>query len=105
MNEIKILRVPDEQIPEVYNGHLDEGTLMVLEDGLMICNIIPPDQQPALLAALLEGAGAERHLLSLSESESIEHHTDEGRFLYLYEFDSENKYDEVWVLPTPEEMI
>ncbi len=63
MSKIEVLRVPDERIPsQVCKGDgkwrdVSEGDLMVVVGG-NLTHGIPSEWKPALLAALLEDAGA-----------------------------------------------
>ncbi len=60
MSKIKVLRVPDEQMNSVeVNESYPDGTLIV-RGPERTSLIVLPDEKPALLAALLEGAGAVR---------------------------------------------
>ncbi len=59
MSKIEVLRVPDKRI-SVYNAGLCcEGTLVFVMNGAEVYTI-GPEWHPALLAALLENAGAKR---------------------------------------------
>ncbi len=56
MSKIEVLRVPDERRSEE-SGRFPEGTLIGLYGGIRMFHV-KPEYQPALLAALLDDAGA-----------------------------------------------
>ena len=56
MNKIEVRRVPDEQLIHLKHN-LPDGAIVLHGDN-RTRRVIMPDEQPALLAALLEQAGA-----------------------------------------------
>ncbi len=59
MSKIEVRRVPDKRISAYNAGLCCEGTLVFVMNGAEVYTI-DPEWHPALLAALLEGAGAVR---------------------------------------------
>jgi len=65
MSKIEVLRVPDERMNEVgrteRHGLIPEGTLCIIKHHFCTA-MIYPNEKPALLAALLEDAGAAKFI-------------------------------------------
>ena len=108
MSKIEVLRVTDERI-SIKNGHIrveiHSKTAWYDTTTNTYTGLLPDELKPALLAALLEDAGAMKVEID-DVLDRREHHSDKGRFEYLYAFTSESMFyvdDEFWLLAIREE--
>ena len=85
MSKIEVLRVPDERLDNDLNEGFPHGTLVWVRGKYEFPVAVLPDEQPALLAALLEDAGAVKVLI------------DEGTIAENYQWQIENGY--AYILP------
>ena len=99
MNKIEVLRVPDERIGRTYWKPEHDGDLAIVvlhESGdRAVVAIVEKQYHPALLAALLEDAGAVKwHTIGMQcEDEVCEGHL-------IIPMDDPGLY---WLLPVPED--